>query len=593
MYCSKCGKEINIEWKACPYCGNELKVPFHDNCVKSNDSDNEKKEEPLSEEIKEQNLGKDEREEIVFKLSARRRVSRSVQILSSEIRILQEHVKVHSVGVRKIKDLEFEKGDVSKIKFGVSPEWVLWDYIGIAFSIIIAICMCLAKPCAWAVLEGIILLMLYLKFACVQHLIFVLKDNKEIKIPINQKADVLEILKEFNYPDEEIEKIKKKELSQGSLRALKWISTFILLILGAFVFELYNSVETNTDNVISESTSTSEEEIDLSSIDMEIVIGKSVEDIEKLGFVQDEEDEKHYYNGDVCIEVDDMDIVDYFLIEGDTEEAPTFRNVELDMGFEEAMEALSGEYDVYDKSEDSYMAVGYENKEAVAITQENDKVISIGYMKITDEQIEEIQASINAEYVFPDSDKKYLSEDEVRSVTADQLFIGRNEIFARHGRIFDMPELAEYFSQKSWYEGTIPADQFDENVLNDFEKKNVELIQRIEDEVNGNTEQQNAIDNTYDFLVGHLFHLKDSQPQMEFISSDTVVYLWGGEMQDEYLNYSISARYEVYKDNQKEWLTFIIIDGEEYQIRCFEGGTIDLASTTGYGRFDGWYEMIQ
>ena len=205
----------------------------------------------------------------------------------------------------------------------------------------------------------------------------------------------------------------------------------------------------------------------------------------ELGFVQDEEDEKHYYNGDVCIEVDDMDIVDYFLIEGDAEEAPTFRNVELDMGFEEAIEALSGEYDVYDKSEDSYMAVGYENKEAVTITQENDKVISIGYMKITDEQIEEIQASINAEYVFPDSDKKYLSEDEVRSVTADQLFIGRNEIFARHGRIFDMPELAEYFSQKSWYEGTVTADQFDENVLNDFEKKNVELIQRIEDEVNG------------------------------------------------------------------------------------------------------------
>ena len=220
MYCINCGKKVEEDWVKCPYCGNELKTQSRDNDVECNDSDNGKKEETLSEEIKEQNIEEDEKEEVVFKLSARRRVSRSVQILSSEIRILQEHVKVHNVGAKKIKDFEFEKGDVSKIKFGVSPEWVLWDYIGIAFSIIIAICMCLVKPCVWAILEGIILLMLYLKIACVQHLIFVLKNNKEIKIPINQKADALETLKEFNYPDEEIEKIKKKELSQGSLRAL-------------------------------------------------------------------------------------------------------------------------------------------------------------------------------------------------------------------------------------------------------------------------------------------------------------------------------------------------------------------------------------
>lgn len=26
MFCSKCGKEISEEWKACPYCGNEINV---------------------------------------------------------------------------------------------------------------------------------------------------------------------------------------------------------------------------------------------------------------------------------------------------------------------------------------------------------------------------------------------------------------------------------------------------------------------------------------------------------------------------------------------------------------------------------------
>ena len=140
---------------------------------------------------------------------------------------------------------------------------------------------------------------------------------------------------------------------------------------------------------------------------------------------------------------------------------------------------------------------------------------------------EELQGYMEEEYVFPDSDKKYLSEDEVRSITAEDMMIGRNEIFARHGYIFQDEGLKAYFESMSWYEGTVPSDQFNyETVFNDFEKKNVELIKRIEDEVNGtnqaNAEQQQAINDAYNFLVGHSFHLQDSQPLMEFLSSETI-----------------------------------------------------------------------
>ena len=123
----------------------------------------------------------------------------------------------------------------------------------------------------------------------------------------------------------------------------------------------------------------------------------------------------------------------------------------------------------------------------------------------------------------------------------------------------------------------------------------MELIKRIEDEVNGtnqaNAEQQQAINDAYNFLVGHSFHLQDSQPLMEFLSSETIRYCWGGEIMDDYFNYSITSRYEVYKDDLKEWLTFITIDGEEYYLRYFTNGSINLGSMSGNGLLDGWYEM--
>jgi hypothetical protein len=205
---------------------------------------------------------------------------------------------------------------------------------------------------------------------------------------------------------------------------------------------------------------------------------------------------------------------------------------------------------------------------------------------------------VNEEYIFPDSDKKYLSEDEVRSITIEDMMIGRNEIFARHGYIFQDEGLKAYFESMSWYEGTIPSDQFNsEAVFNDFEKKNVELIKRIEDEINGPSEEelaeQEAVNEAYSFLVGHSFHLQDSQPLMVFESHDTIRYCWGGYIEDDYFNYSITARYEVYKDDLKDWLTFLTIDGEEYYLRTFTNGSFNIGSMSGYGELDGWYELYE
>lgn len=97
---------------------------------------------------------------------------------------------------------------------------------------------------------------------------------------------------------------------------------------------------------------------------------------------------------------------------------------------------------------------------------------------VRDQAVE--QLSVRQEYIFPDSDTKRLTEAEVEKLSAWELRIARNEIYARHGRCFDDAALQEYFDGCSWYEGTIRPEKFSERVLSDVESENIRLIQLYE-----------------------------------------------------------------------------------------------------------------
>lgn len=56
------------------------------------------------------------------------------------------------------------------------------------------------------------------------------------------------------------------------------------------------------------------------------------------------------------------------------------------------------------------------------------------------EEEEKAKDTLN-EYIFADSDNKYLTEDEILRVDVKKLKIARNEIFARHGYIFKSEDL--------------------------------------------------------------------------------------------------------------------------------------------------------
>ncbi len=93
---------------------------------------------------------------------------------------------------------------------------------------------------------------------------------------------------------------------------------------------------------------------------------------------------------------------------------------------------------------------------------------------------EEKSAQDNGGYILPGSSTRLLTESEVSSLSKDELRLARNEIFARHGRRFDDPELQAYFDSKSWYNGTIDPDDFSESMLSETEKKNIDLIKKYE-----------------------------------------------------------------------------------------------------------------
>ena len=92
-----------------------------------------------------------------------------------------------------------------------------------------------------------------------------------------------------------------------------------------------------------------------------------------------------------------------------------------------------------------------------------------------------------SEYILPYSNTRYLTEEDVKGLGKDEIRIALNEIYARHGRIFQSEDLNAHFSSKSWYEPKYSAEEFsavESSIMNDYEKKNIEFLAEIRD---GNT----------------------------------------------------------------------------------------------------------
>ncbi|MED0994383.1 YARHG domain-containing protein [Bacillus mobilis] len=79
-------------------------------------------------------------------------------------------------------------------------------------------------------------------------------------------------------------------------------------------------------------------------------------------------------------------------------------------------------------------------------------------------------------FIFPDSDIRKLTSTDLTYVSKEQLKIARNEIYARHGHIFQTKDMQAYFSKQSWYR----ENPYFTGKLTDIESYNVELIKSRE-----------------------------------------------------------------------------------------------------------------
>jgi|GEM_PF-2142769 len=86
-------------------------------------------------------------------------------------------------------------------------------------------------------------------------------------------------------------------------------------------------------------------------------------------------------------------------------------------------------------------------------------------------------------YIFPASSTTKLTRDNVLAIDKSLWPYARNEIYARHGYVFDTKKYADYFATKSWYK----PGGFKTSDLNSVEWYNMELIAGLEKEFASST----------------------------------------------------------------------------------------------------------
>jgi hypothetical protein len=80
----------------------------------------------------------------------------------------------------------------------------------------------------------------------------------------------------------------------------------------------------------------------------------------------------------------------------------------------------------------------------------------------------------SVDYLLPFSASRELTEDDISSMDELELTLARNEIYARHGKLFDTPEIQSYFDGLQWYRNI--SEKESDIKVSDLELKNAEFI---------------------------------------------------------------------------------------------------------------------
>ncbi len=139
-----------------------------------------------------------------------------------------------------------------------------------------------------------------------------------------------------------------------------------------------------------------------------------------------------------------------------------------------------------DNSSDGDLAVnsGYDpswtEEEMIAAINERSPYYkaSAYYSEIIDywENVREVRDISNVLEPLFETDKRYYTKEELENEPMLVIHLAKNEIYARHGYIFTNEDLYNYFMGCIWYVPTCDSADFDDDVLNEYEKANLEIL---------------------------------------------------------------------------------------------------------------------
>ena len=100
------------------------------------------------------------------------------------------------------------------------------------------------------------------------------------------------------------------------------------------------------------------------------------------------------------------------------------------------------------------------------------------YLEIVDywENVREARDVSNVNEPLFATNKQYYTKENFENEPKLVIHLARNEIYARHGYIFKNEDLYNYFMGCVWYNPTCKAEDFDDSVLNEYEKANLEIL---------------------------------------------------------------------------------------------------------------------
>lgn len=95
---------------------------------------------------------------------------------------------------------------------------------------------------------------------------------------------------------------------------------------------------------------------------------------------------------------------------------------------------------------------------------------------------QEVRGATDTSYKFSSlyyTDMRYYAEEDFKDVPIDIIVLAWNEIYARYGYRFKDENIENYFMGCLWYNPIESNEDFDESLLNDYEKHNLAVLDKL------------------------------------------------------------------------------------------------------------------